>query len=107
MTPEQIEGWRDELLMGYTSETIVSAYGEERAESHRQEINALCDMAAQVPALQARIDALMLEYCPDEMTEAQKANWAAHQKPYVMSPAEEDVMRKALLRSAAMKEPKA
>lgn len=31
--------------------------------------------------LAARIDALMLEHCPDEMTEAQKAEWAAHQKP--------------------------
>jgi uncharacterized iron-regulated protein len=30
---------------------------------------------------QARIDALMLEYCPDEMTEAQKENWAKHQRP--------------------------
>ncbi len=30
---------------------------------------------------QARIDALMLEYCPDEMTEAQKDNWAKHQRP--------------------------
>ncbi len=29
---------------------------------------------------QARIDALMLEYCPDEMTEAQKENWAKHQR---------------------------
>lgn len=30
---------------------------------------------------QAKIDALMLEYCPDEMTEAQKENWAKHQRP--------------------------
>ena len=30
---------------------------------------------------QARIDALMLEFCPDEMTEAQKDNWAKHQRP--------------------------
>lgn len=30
---------------------------------------------------QAKIDALMLEYCPDEMTPAQIAQWAAHQKP--------------------------
>lgn len=31
--------------------------------------------------MQARIDALMLEYCPDEMSEEQKRNWAAHQVP--------------------------
>jgi hypothetical protein len=29
--------------------------------------------------LQARLDALMLEYCPDEMTEEQLANWGRHQ----------------------------
>jgi hypothetical protein len=32
-------------------------------------------------AKQAEIDRLMLEFCPDEMTEQQLANWAAHQKP--------------------------
>ncbi len=30
---------------------------------------------------QAKIDSLMLEYCPNEMTKAQKDNWAKHQKP--------------------------
>jgi hypothetical protein len=29
---------------------------------------------------QALIDRLMLEYCPDEMTPEQKANWAKHQR---------------------------
>lgn len=31
--------------------------------------------------LQSLIDSLMLEYCPDEMTEAQKARWAECQHP--------------------------
>lgn len=31
--------------------------------------------------LQAKIDALMHEYCPEEMTAEQLANWAKHQKP--------------------------
>ena len=31
--------------------------------------------------LQAKIDALMLEYCPDDMTEEQMKNWEKHQKP--------------------------
>jgi hypothetical protein len=30
---------------------------------------------------QAQIDRLMLEYCPDEMTEAQVQEWRRHQKP--------------------------
>jgi hypothetical protein len=34
-----------------------------------------------IERLQAKIDALMLEYCPDEMTEEQMANWARHQQP--------------------------
>lgn len=29
--------------------------------------------------LQAKIDALMLEHCPDEMTPEQIAEWAKHQ----------------------------
>jgi chromosome segregation ATPase len=32
-------------------------------------------------AKQAEIDRLMLEYCPDEMTTDQMAEWAAHQRP--------------------------
>lgn len=31
--------------------------------------------------MQARIDALMLEHCPDEMSDEQKRNWAANQVP--------------------------
>ncbi len=34
----------------------------------------------EVNALQAKIDALMLEYCPEEMTKEQLDNWASHQK---------------------------
>jgi len=35
-------------------------------------------------ALQAQIDRLMLEYCPDEMTDEQFENWAKHQRPVEM-----------------------
>lgn len=35
----------------------------------------------EVAAKQARIDALMLEYCPDEMTPEQVAEWSRHQRP--------------------------
>ena len=34
-------------------------------------------------ALQARVDELMLEYCPDEMSEEQKITWGEHQKPLI------------------------
>jgi hypothetical protein len=39
-----------------------------------------------VAAMQARIDALMLEYCPDEMTPAQWDSWAAHQEVAPLPP---------------------
>lgn len=35
---------------------------------------------AETDRLQARIDALMLEYCPDEITPEQLANWEKHQR---------------------------
>lgn len=38
-------------------------------------------LRAQVGALQARVDALMLEFCPGEMTEEQIETWARHQRP--------------------------
>lgn len=40
-------------------------------------VNALCD---EVERQQAKIDALMLEYCQDEMTKEQFANWESHQR---------------------------
>lgn len=38
------------------------------------------DLSQQLAAANGRIDALMLEHCPDEMTKEQLANWAAHQR---------------------------
>lgn len=35
----------------------------------------------QIACLQQQVDALMLEYCPGEMSEEQRAEWAKHQKP--------------------------
>ena len=40
---------------------------------------------ARAAALEAKIDRLMWEYCPDEMTDEQKANWARHQVPMEVS----------------------
>ena len=36
-------------------------------------------------ALQAKIDELMLEYCPDEMTPEQIAEWERNQSPSYLS----------------------
>jgi len=34
-----------------------------------------------IKRLQAQVDTLMLEYCPDEMTDDQVRNWGKHQVP--------------------------
>ena len=34
----------------------------------------------EIDRLQAKIDSLMLEHCPDEMTPEQLENWERHQK---------------------------
>lgn len=47
----------------------------ERAEAR------VAELERAVARAQARIDALMLEYCPDEMTPEQVAEWARHQRP--------------------------
>ena len=39
---------------------------------------------------QARIDELMFEYCPDEMTSAQIAEWEKHQVVSPLEPTEKD-----------------
>ena len=52
------------------------------AEHHASVMQGFAEVAARkADALQAQLDALMLEFCPEEMTEAQKENWARHQRP--------------------------
>lgn len=41
----------------------------------------IAELLKELDARQAKIDALMLEYCPSEMSDAQFAKWASHQKP--------------------------
>jgi hypothetical protein len=49
----------------------------------------MCErLTVEVNAKQARIDALMLEFCPDEMSDEQKAEWARHQ-----CPVDDDILR--------------
>lgn len=42
--------------------------------------SALTAALDEIERLQARIDALMLAHCPDEMTPEQIAEWERHQK---------------------------
>lgn len=41
---------------------------------------ALAWYRRELDAKQAKIDELMMEYCPDEMTEDQLVEWAKHQR---------------------------
>ena len=65
--------------MSITSDRIRE-YGfiHDLADAAADEIDAL---EAEIATLQCKIDELMLEYCPDEMTEEQKVEWARHQQP--------------------------
>lgn len=53
------------------------------------------ELARKCDALQAKIDALMLEYCPDEMTDEQKEEWARSQRPaqpYTLGATDEEAL---------------
>jgi hypothetical protein len=51
--------------------------------NHIKELeSAVLKLTMDVEFEQCRVDALMLEYCPDDMTEEQKENWTKHQRPY-------------------------
>lgn len=43
-------------------------------------LNHALEAHDKIESMQARIDELMLEYCPDEMTQEQIDNWCKHQK---------------------------
>ena len=55
---------------------------------YRQEIENCWEtvesMRQQLAAAQAKIDELMLEYCPDEMTQEQIAEYAKHQRAVIV-----------------------
>lgn len=45
------------------------------------EQGAVWEIIREIESKQAKIDELMLEYCPDEMTQGQLENWENRQKP--------------------------
>lgn len=77
MTPERWEELFNEAAA--QGEHMDDAACWEYAARHLS--RELSEARADAAAKQARIDALMLEYCPTEMTNAQLAEWAGHQKP--------------------------
>lgn len=65
LTTAQLADW----LRTYGRLSIDNAFVEYKAMA----------AADRLEALEAKIDALMLEYCPDEMTPEQLENWGNHQ----------------------------
>lgn len=66
-------GWRDREIDRLKN---VICCLEDRALDFEGEVR---ELRAESAAKQAKIDALMLEYCPNEMTEDQIAEWESHQ----------------------------
>ncbi len=79
------------------AEKFVAAEKADRLDWERVKFfswNDLCNMRSQIVKQQAKIDALMLEYCPDELTSEQRENWARHQVP--VSKAEQNELEESL-----------
>lgn len=55
---------------------------EEALETIKSQNQIIVQLAKEKCALQAEIDALMLEFCPDDMTEDQLTHWCECQKVY-------------------------
>ena len=53
---------------------------ERAQQSEREGWRYADELEQERKRLQARVDALMLEYCPDEMTPEQIAEWELHQQ---------------------------
>lgn len=66
---------------GRTREACRKAIANFQIDAEIEPLYAAPPADGVVEALQAKIDALMLEYCPDEMTPEQIANWERHQVP--------------------------
>lgn len=59
---------------------FLASHLESQLLSNSFQYNSMADKrSAEIAALQARIDSLVLEHCPDEMTAEQKDEWAKHQ----------------------------
>ena len=55
--------------------------GKTAMDTYRRDQNKIAELQAQLDDKQFRIDNLMLEYCPDEMTDEQIKEWEKHQVP--------------------------
>lgn len=69
-----------ELLNALSAMQESPAYVARRSVLERAEAT-IAVQEQEMPAQQARIDSLMLEYCPNEMSPEQTAEWGRNQRP--------------------------
>lgn len=72
-------------------ESVIDEYDERQRIFTKYELTVIMQNLAD--RMQASIDLLMLEHCPEEMTEEQLENWELHQIP-VSKDQYNDVCRK-------------
>jgi hypothetical protein len=79
------------------SERLIQAAAETRNIDHSNLMFEARREIGRAEALQAKLDRVMLEYCPDEMTAEQIAEWGKNQVP--VSAAEQMALEAALQES--------
>ena len=57
-------------------ETDLDDFGDSKQTGHQ---SAITKLEEKIAGLEAKVDALMLEYCPLEMPAEQRTKWAKHQ----------------------------
>jgi hypothetical protein len=91
--------WNARTLDAAPADPVVSADAIARKDAEIAAANAEIDELVRALKLctqraeraEARVDALMLEYCPDEMKEEQRAEWARNQVPAIDAARKEGV----------------
>lgn len=83
------------MLMKEAADRIASMKGNATAQALALKATKAMQQAEteRADANQAKIDALMLEHCPEEMTEDQKAKWAICQEASKIKKIDLDALR--------------
>ena len=76
--PDDIERWTDAIEAAMRDKDEELEFLRSVKESRGKE---LAERDAEIERLKAKVDALMLEFCPDEMTPEQMEQWGKNQKP--------------------------
>jgi chromosome segregation ATPase len=73
--------WRDRAEKAEAELTALREELKNCSAAFDRQQEQLDRHADQLASKQAKIDSLMFEYCPEEMSPEQKAEWTRHQQP--------------------------